>query len=134
MRPVDWSDRLIEVCNRHRRAQFVWGDYDCAALVRDAAAALGARDPFDGVLWFSQRSALACLRAKGAMSVREFIAARLQRVEPAAAARGDVGFTSDHAALMCPAVIVGAEAVSRDERGWVTMPRDMLVECYRLGD
>jgi hypothetical protein len=33
---------------------------------------------------------------------------------------------------MCPAIVLGAEAVSRNETGWIVVPRALLVECYRL--
>lgn len=132
MRSPDWSERFVEVIEHHRRAQFAWGTYDCATLLRDTALALGAHDPWEGETWSSALSAMLGIRKRGAKSVREYIRARLEPIDQAEALRGDVGFTDDHDTLMCPAIVVGAEAVSRNEVGWIVLPRTFLVECYRL--
>lgn len=133
MRPDDWVERLFETVERHRGAPFAWGAYDCATLVRDAALALGAADPFDGEAWDGVVSALRSLKRKDAYTVRQFMARKFLAVTPALAQRGDVGFTADEHPLMCPAVIIGAEAVSRNETGWIVLPRTLLVDCYRIG-
>ena len=132
MRPADWDSRLIETIERHRAADFAWGSYDCATLVRDVAAALGASDPLDGAEWASAAGALREMKMRGAYTMRQYFSARLDRVEVPFAARGDVGFTAEMHPLMCPAIVLGAEAVSRNETGWIVVPRALLVECYRL--
>lgn len=133
MRPHDWVERLFETVERHRSAPFAWGLYDCATLVRDAALALGAADPFDGETWDGVASALRSLKRKDSYTVRQFMARKFPAVAPPLAHRGDVGFTADEHPLMCPAVIIGAEAVSRNETGWIVLPRTLLVDCYRIG-
>jgi hypothetical protein len=133
MLPHDWADRFVETVERHRVAPFEWGRYDCATLVRDVAFALGAPDPFDGEVWTSASSAALAVRRRYCVSVREFIGRRLVAVPPSFAGRGDVGFANTEHILMCPAVITGAQAVSRSETGWIVMPVTLLTECYRLG-
>jgi hypothetical protein len=133
MRPPDWQQRLADVVATHRAGTFEWGHRDCAALLRDTARALGAPDPFDGLIWDSELSAAVLMLRLDARSVREYLRRRLQPVAPAQALRGDVGYPADvpHA-LMCPAVIVGAEAVSRAPDRWAVLPRSSLVETFRL--
>lgn len=133
MRPHDWPERLIATLERHRACPFEWGVHDCATLVRDVAAALGAADPFAGMTWASKFDAIMALRGQSARSVREFIDRRLTIIEPTAAQRGDLGYPATVSPLMCPAVVVGAEAVSRSETGWVVFPLSALAACYRLG-
>lgn len=130
MRTTGWERRLVAMLERHRDNAFEWGAFDCATLVRDTALALGAADPFAGMLWQSKFDAIVELRRAEVRSVREFIARSLDPVPVAQAQRGDVGFTADTATLMCPAIIVGHEAVSRNEAGWIILPRETLVECY----
>ncbi len=132
MRTPGWERRLGATLERHRKAAFAWGAYDCATLVRDTALALGAADPFAGMIWASKLDSIMELRRAGVRSVREFFAAGLDAVPVALAQRGDVGFTRDVAPLMCPAIVTGPEAVSRDEHGWIVLPRELLVECYRF--
>lgn len=132
MRSPGWEMRLAETIERHRLGRFEWGRYDCSTLIGDTAQALGCVDPFEGSRWSTKFEAIMAMRNAGWRSAREFISATLAPVPVALAQRGDVGFTVEFMPLMCPAVITGAEAVSRDETGWLVLPREMLVEAYRF--
>lgn len=125
----------MDTIARHQAAPFAWGRYDCATLFGDVVEAVTGGNPIarHGP-WFSARMALKQLRLAGAQDARSFVAMHLPRVDASAARRGDVGYPAGAiAALQMPAVVVGAEAVSRDERGWIVFPRSLLVECFAVG-
>lgn len=130
----DWPTRLERAIARHRTCAFAWGSFDCATLFRDATRAVTGSSPFDDLEpWPSERAALRVLARARAASVREFVAGQLPQVAPLQLRRGDVGFTAACHALCCPAVVVGNEAVSRDEQGWIVVPITHLTIGYRVG-
>lgn len=129
----DWPDRLAEVVREHALAPFAWGRYDCATLWVEAIAAMTGFDAAAGFsAWRTERGALTALRRRGFASVADYVATLAPRVAPARAGRGDLGFPADPAPLMSPAIILGAEAVSRNEYAWIVLPRSRLVTCYRV--
>lgn len=128
-----WPDRLISVIEWHRRHAFAWGRFDCATLFSDACNAVAGFDPADGATWQSERDAIAFLNRHDARSVFDFVVARFEPIPVALARRGDVGFTADRKAVTCPAIITGAEAVSRDLDGWISVPRDLLTVAFKVG-
>lgn len=133
MRPHDWPERLFAVIERHRSHAFAWGEFDCGTLLRECAAAVGASDPLGPFgTWDSAFTALLRLRRLRFDSVREHIAATLSPVELGAVSRGDVGYAGSWGPISCPYIVTGAEAVSRDEGGWVVIDAGLLTEAYRL--
>ena len=132
-RPDDWPERLLATVERHRGAAFAWGVFDCGTLLRDCALALGAADPLSVFgTWDSQLTALIRLRRCNVASIRDHIMATLTPVAVGHAMRGDVGYAAVWGPLSCPAVVLGAEAVSRDESGWIVIGASQLTEIYRL--
>lgn len=129
-----WPDRLDRALAHHRAQTFELGSSDCAMVFLDAVRALTGQRPFDHLgPWASERAGLRALAASGVESVREYLDQHLPRVHPSAARRGDVGYSAATHPLCCPAVITGAEAMSRDEAGWIVFPRSLLTHCYRIG-
>lgn len=118
----------------HRKEPFGWGVSDCAVLFSDAVFAMTDCDPFEAVgLWKSEMDALRALARMEVRSVYEFIEQRFEQVPVAFARRGDCGFIETYDALTCPAIITGHEAVSRNEKGWVSFPITRLAVAFRVG-
>lgn len=133
MRVTNWEDRLYATLADHRISPFVWGQYDCARLFADVVEAVTGVDPLAGHEWDGEFSALRRLNEIGCRSMHEFVAQRFDQIVPADARRGDIGYPSHITPLMAPAIVVGAEAVSRDDRGWIIIPREMITMAYRVG-
>lgn len=133
MRLPDWPDRLIAAIERHRRQRFVWGAFDCGTLFRDCVVAVSGSDPGGGFGWASRREAAGFLIGNGVGSMLEFCEARFDEIVPADARRGDLAFPKTVHPLMCPAIVVGAEAVSRDESGWQVWPRELIARAFKVG-
>lgn len=134
-RIAGWDRRLAELVAREQRAPFAWGGHDCATLALRAVHAVTGEDLGRIVRpWFSPVSALRSLKAAGAASAADFFAARFAEIAPASARRGDLVYAdwpSDP--LACPAVLTGAEAMSRSEAGWIVFPRARVTRAYRIG-
>lgn len=129
----DWSDRLDRFLAAERGRAFEWGRADCATLWTGLVAALtGTEIASLFPPWWSERSALRSLAARGYRSVREAVADLLPETPACRAGRGDLGFTRALGPLASPAIVVGGEAVSRDAAGWIVVPRATLVACYRV--
>jgi len=130
----DWPERLMATIERHRTAVFEWGVYDCATLFADAVEAVTGVDPLASYRpWKSERSARMKMIKAGFKDMRAFARAHFPEINPSQAGRGDLGFASQANHLSCPAVIVGAHAVSRDEGGWIVMPTNVLTMAFKVG-
>lgn len=133
-RRPDWPDRLALAIAEHRAGAFQWGEYDCATFFSDVAFAMTDADPFEGLgRWRSASDALRLVVGTGSLSVKEYLDRRLPQIPPAQARRGDVGYLAAFETLTCPFVVVGAEAMSRAENGWVVVPLSHLATAYRIG-
>lgn len=134
MRREDWADQLHKIIEEHRDGPFEWGQRDCAVLFADAVWAMTDVDPFASFgRWQSERDALRALARTGHETVRDFIDAEFSTIPPSFARRGDAGFTDEIERLTCPAIVVGAEAVSWHVTGWLVVPVSSLVVAYRVG-
>lgn len=130
----DWELHLDMVLAFHRDGPFDWGVRDCATLFTGSVAALTGFDLRAGLPpWFSRNSALRSLAKGGYGSVRALAEAHLAAIHPSAASVGDVGFPDAPDALACPAIIIGAEAVSMQQDGWIVLPRSYLATAHRVG-
>lgn len=120
------------VVERHRAHPFRWGAFDCATLFGDCLMVQTGVDllaPFRP--WAGEVTAAKALVASGHASVRDFVAAHLAPVPPALAGRGCFAYAAgERGRLQFPAVVVGAEAVSRDEAGWIVFPVSLIVEAF----
>lgn len=130
----DWPDRLIAAVEAQRRMPFTWGVADCATLYGAAIEALTGEDPLARFRpWHDERDALRAVLAAGCRSAAEFVGMTMVKIEPARAQRGDFGYLAgEQPRLAFPAVILGAEAVSRDEHGWIIVPRRLIAEAWSI--
>jgi len=134
IRRPDWPQRLNRVIEHHRAAQFRWGEYDCGTLFSDVVYAMTDWDPMEPMgRWYSEATAMRALLGTGHRTMQAYVAGILDEVPPSMARRGDVGFTSGCGPLSCPAIVVGAEAVSRDTKDWMIVPASQLMTAYRIG-
>lgn len=130
----NWPGRLMVTVERHRNAEFEWGQYDCATLFADAVEAITGTDPLERFRpWISEKSARLKMIKNGWKDMRAFCRDHFPEIPPSRAGRGDLGFPAQSHNLMCPAVIVGANAVSRDEKGWIVMPTAILTVAFKVG-
>ena len=102
-------------------------------LFRRCVEACTGRDPlFDLAPWFSAASALRSLRRAGYGNAFDLVRARFDEIPSSAAGRGDVGFCAARDELSAPAIIVGTEAISRNETGFLIFPVTELVSTFRV--
>lgn len=134
-RKPGWESRLVQLVIREQAAPFAWGEHDCATLALAAIKELTGEDLAAGLpKWFSAHSARRALKVAGAKSAAEFFTARLTEIPVTEAHRGDLVYPRmTRNQLMCPAVLIGAEAVSRNEESWLVIPRAVIVKAYRVG-
>ena len=125
----------MELVAREQAAGFAWGRHDCATLAVAVVRAVTGHDiAADVPPWFSTLSAARSLRRVGFDSAWAFFVARLPEIAVADARRGDLVYaTGPIAPLGCPAVVTGAEAMSRNEAGWVVFPRTLAVRAFKVG-
>lgn len=129
-----WPDRLVETIERHRSAPFVWGKTDCARLFSEAVLAVTGVDPLaDYPPWSSEAEAAEILSVAGYATMKTYCDAHFPSIAVAEARRGDLVMPEAIVPLMCPAVVVGAMAVSRDVSGWAVMPLDLMTRAWRVG-
>lgn len=131
----DWPSRLNLAVRLHRAGEFEWGQYDCATLFSDVAFAMTDADPLAAFgAWRSEIGALRCLARTGCTSVRGYLDTVLPIIQPAQVRRGDAGYVAGaDGALVCPAIVTGSEAISRNADGWVVVSISDLTHAYRIG-
>jgi len=130
----DWPERLVATIERHRAAPFAWGAHDCATLFADCVEAVTGADPLAAYRpWDGESAALRALARAGFGSMRDFVDAHFRAVPAVLARRGDLVLPAAAPALMCPAVVTGAEAVSRDLSGWIVAPVAVMACAWRVG-
>ena len=123
----------MAVIEHDRTQPFAWGQHDCAMLFRRCVEACTGRDPLSDLApWFSAASALRALRRAGYGSAFDLVQQRFACIPTAAAGRGDVGFCAARDELSAPAIIVGTEAISRNETGFVIFPATELVVTFKV--
>lgn len=131
----DWTDRLMHTVAAHQAHAFAWGSFDCATLFGDCVLAITGEDPLARFKpWRSSTAAARALFQSGSPDVAAFVATILPGIAPASAKRGDFGYAAGpRDRLQFPAVIVGAEALSRNETGFVVIPRGLIVDAFTVG-
>ena len=135
LRVPGWPERLADLIANEQRAPFVWGCHDCATLAIDVVRMITGADLGIGLpAWPTRRDAMRALAAAGARSASEFFDIHLPTIEPASARRGDLVACGEPAdPLCCPAVLAGASAHSRNEAGWVVLPRHLVTRAWQVG-
>jgi hypothetical protein len=135
MRIEGWDTALARYVAAELAAPFEWGRHDCATFALGAVRAVAGRDLAEGLpTWGSGIDAVRTIKAAGAASALAFFAARLAEIAPAEAQRGDLVVTGDaDDPLMCPAVLLGAAAMSRAPSGMVVFPRALVRRALRVG-
>ncbi|MFM2422453.1 MAG: hypothetical protein RL291_983, partial [Pseudomonadota bacterium] len=134
-RRTDWAERLMDHIARQQGLAFAWGRADCGTLFAGAVESVTGINPLAPFgVWTTEREAMEVLARMGVPSIFEFCVATFRAIQPADARRGDVGFTRSLTRLTCPAVITGAEAVSRDANGWIAFPRCELAVAFQVGE
>lgn len=134
-RRFDWAERLLDHVTREQGKAFAWGHADCGTLFGGAVEAVTGSNPLAPFgAWTSEREAMEVLARMGVTSMLEFCSQHFRAIQPADARRGDVGYVDRLTRLTCPAIIVGAEAVSRDASGWISFPRSEIAIAFQVGD
>lgn len=133
-RRPDWPARLNLAIRLHMKGEFEWGQYDCGTLFSDAVYAMTDFDPMQPFgRWKSETDVMRTMVTLGVKTLKDYVISVLPEIAPAMARRGDVGYAAEVGTLSCPAIILGTEAVSRDQSGWVSIPTTSLVTAYRVG-
>lgn len=132
-RKPDWPERLISIIDHHMHAPFQWGVSDCGILFADVSKALTGFDPLKHMRRYRTKAgALKTLKRHGYDSVADLVADKFEEFPMAQAGRGDLAMPEITDALSSPAVITGAQAVSKNEHGPVVLPRSLLIQAYRV--
>lgn len=106
---------LVRFLAERAAEPFVWGRRanDCAAFAGGAVLAQTGRDPLKGLHWGSKSSALKLIGKLGGLE--QAVSARLRRIEPAHAHRGDVAGVIENGELLLM-VVEGAMLVGPGNR------------------
>lgn len=96
LRRQDWPERLAELVEARREAEFTWGSFDCAMWAADAVVAVAGEDPLAHVrgTYSTEAEADAILAAAGgfeAFMVEAFRAFGAPECPTCLLQRGDVG-------------------------------------------
>jgi hypothetical protein len=118
---------LLRVIEARADTSFSWrGEKDCVSYAAFAVEAQSGVDPRGGLRWTSKRQALAVLAAEGGLEVA--LDARLTRVAPALARRGDVAAVLDEILGIRLMIVEGAMLVGPGKSGNERQPRgDMIL-------
>lgn len=131
MRIDGWEARLHQVIDWHREQPFEWGRTDCAMLWRHCVHVCTGRDPLADLLpWYSRRSAIRSLRRAGFDTAVDLVRARFAEIPVARAGRGDVGMLPSADGLTAPAIILGAEVITRSEQGIVVLAASDITMAF----
>lgn len=111
---------------------FRWGRRrnDCVAFAAGAAKAQTGTDPLGDLNWRTFAEGRALLKALGGM--RKAVDARLPRVAPAMAKRGDIAGVPDRRLGTRLMVIEGATLVAPGKRRAERLPRSAMVCAWTL--
>lgn len=130
----DWQERLTTAIAHHQGCVFEWGAYDCGTLFASAVRAMTGHDPLGHLPpWFSERSALRALLAVGQRSVEQLVASQFVEITTEQARIGDLVFADvPSQPLASPAVVLGGEALSRNEQSLLMIPATMWRRAFRV--
>lgn len=133
-RPEDWPRRLATYLAQHAGTPFAWGRHDCGTFAAKWLIALGYPDPVAGLAWQSPLGAARLMRDAGSYAGlidRLLLPLGCERIEPRAAARGDV--------VLLPfggrdvvGIITGVHAICLTRQGYAPFPYLPAVAAYSV--
>lgn len=111
---------------------FRWGRRrnDCVSFAANAVQAQTGRDPLEGLDWATQAEARALLRELGGLEAA--IDARLTRIAPAMACRGDVAGVIDRRLGRRLMIVEGATLAGPGKGGVVRLPRREMITAWSI--
>ncbi|HVQ09521.1 MAG TPA: hypothetical protein VMS43_13905 [Allosphingosinicella sp.] len=123
---------LIGFLAKRAAMPFRWGSArnDCVSFGALAAKAQTARNPLGGLKWGSRKEALALLDELGGLEAA--VDARLRRVAPAMAQRGDIAGVADETFGLRLMVVEGSTLVGPGAHRPERLPRAMMVAAWSL--
>lgn len=124
---------LFALLERRRARRFSWRSQDCVRFAAAAVKAQTGRDPLAGLpRWRTRREALAAAEAEGGLEAA--VDARLKRIPPALAQRGDIAGVPDPLFGVRLMVIEGATLVGPGGHGLERQPRSAMVMAWSAGE
>lgn len=123
-------DALIEAIEARSARAFGWrGSRDCVSFSGACIAAQTGRDPLAGLpRWRTRREAIALADAQGGLEAG--VDARLDRIAPAMAQRGDIAGLPDRLFGVRLMVIEGETLVGPGQRGLERLPRSAMIIAW----
>jgi len=111
---------------------FRWGRRrnDCVSFAAGAAKAQTGKDPLGDLKWNSLAEARALLKRLGGL--RKAVDARLRRIPPSMAQRGDIAAVPDRRFGVRLMVIEGATLVAPGAKGAERLPRGQMVAAWSI--
>lgn len=124
---------FVETIEQARRRAFAWRrGRECVGFAGACIAAQTGRDPLAGVPhWRTRAEALAVAEAEGGLIAA--IDARLDRVPPAMAGRGDIAGLPDPLFGVRLMVVEGDTLVGPGRRGLERLPRAAMTMAWSAG-
>lgn len=117
---------ISAVIEKFERASFAWGEVDCALFAFEGALAAGGADLRRALPRYSSAAgALRCLRARGCVTLADFVGQHAREIGPAQAMPGDVAWIAD-GGMGCLGLVVGADALFLSPAGLVRRP---ILQC-----
>lgn len=134
VRAERWAVVLRAELHRHRDRPFEWGVSDCATMFADAVLSMTGVDPIEEYRGYtSEAGALRMLAKSGAGSMVDYIARLFPEIPPSMAGRGDLVYAPDAMGpLMCPAVLDGAYAHSKNQTGPLMWSRAVISRAFAV--
>lgn len=124
---------LIEAIETRSDRPFAWRrGRDCVSFAAACVRAQTGIDPLAGLpRWRSLRAAKAAIEAEGGLE--QALDARLPRIAPALARRGDIAGVPDELFGIRLLVVEGETLVGPGERGLERLPRGRMTMAWRVG-
>lgn len=127
---ADWPERLIDFIAERLSAPFAFGPQDCCSFAGDCALRLTGNDPMADLRGYSTLEEAARILAPGLPAL---VDARLPRIAPAAARRGDIGMIESKPGRRSLVIVDGADVIGPGETGLERWPRGALQAAWSVG-
>lgn len=118
-------DALLAQLDSFAQRPFSWRDHDCVRYCAACVAAQGGGDVLHGLSWRTQKAAN---RLLSDMPLLDRVDALFNRIDPAAAMRGDIAGVADDTFGLRLMIVEGAMLSGPGEAGRCWLPRaDMIM-------